>query len=99
ARQYSGSRRRTPSVVEGAAALPVHREILADGGYQGPKMARIMLRLATGGFRSSNDPGAKGFVVLPKRWIVSRRTILPTSAPSSGPLPSFERLRGAVPAG
>ena len=46
--------------------------IYADGGYSGP-MCRDAA--ATHGWRIeivSRDPQSKGFVVLPKRWVVER---------------------------
>jgi hypothetical protein len=40
-----------------------------------------------------------GFKILPRRWIVNRRTILPTFTPSSGRHPSCVHLGVRVPVG
>ena len=49
-------------------------KLYADGGYQGPEfraaMRRILSRVGVEIVKRSD--GAKGFVVLPKRWIVER---------------------------
>ena len=54
---------------------PFLMKLYADGGYQGPlfrrAVAKIMARVNVG--RSSSVPIAqKGFVALPKRWVVER---------------------------
>ena len=54
--------------------FPFLRKLYADGGYQGPvfqkAMARVLRRIDVEiGKRSDR---AKGFEVLPKRWIVER---------------------------
>ncbi len=53
---------------------PFLRKLLADGGYQGPVfeqgVARAMPRLDVEIVRRSD--AAKGFVVLPRRWVVER---------------------------
>jgi transposase len=53
--------------------FPVIEVIFADGGYQGP-IAAAKIR-ETGDWRLSivkRSDQAKGFVVLPKRWLVER---------------------------
>ena len=52
--------------------FPFIAKIFADAGYQGPKMARTIA--ATGPWKMEivKRSDAKGFVVLPKRWIVER---------------------------
>ena len=73
---------------------PFLLKLYADGGYQGPQfqaaLCRIMKQVNLEIVKRSD--AAKTFVVLPKRWIVNRRTILPKSTPSSGRHPSPERL-------
>ena len=54
--------------------FPFLRKLYADGGYQGPKfrkaMKRVLRRVKLEIIRRSD--AVKGFVVLPKRWIVER---------------------------
>jgi transposase len=69
-RRYPGSRRRHP-----AACNPVRDvSFLEDAAYQGPGFhkvwAKVLPHLETEIVRRSDH--AKGFVVLPKRWIVER---------------------------
>ena len=53
---------------------PFLKKLFADGGYQGPEfqkaLAKILLYLETEIVKRSDR--AKGFVVLPRRWIVER---------------------------
>jgi transposase len=53
---------------------PFLRKLYADGGYQGPEfqaaMKRTLSRLEVEIVKRSDQ--AKGFLVLPKRWIVER---------------------------
>ena len=53
---------------------PFLKKLFADGGYQGPEFQKALTRtlpqLETGIIKRSDQ--AKGFVVLPKRWIVER---------------------------
>ena len=53
---------------------PFLRKLYADGGYQGPQfrraMKRIMAQIDVQIVKRSDT--AKGFVVLPKRWVVER---------------------------
>jgi hypothetical protein len=66
------------------ARYPFLLKLYADGGYQGPQFRRAIkkiLRRVTLEIVKRSD-AAKGFVVLPKRWIVLPRTILPDSASS-----------------
>ena len=55
-------------------AFPFLVKLYADGGYQGPEFQRAMKRiLARVDLEIVKRLGhAKGFVVLPKRWIVER---------------------------
>jgi transposase len=54
--------------------FPFLRKLYADGGYQGPKfrkaVTRVLRRVRLEIVKRSD--AAKGFVVLPKRWIVER---------------------------
>src|SRR5277367_6401660 len=54
--------------------FPFLRKLFADGGYQGPQfqkaLARILPQLTTVIVKRSDR--AKGFEILPKRWIVER---------------------------
>ena len=53
---------------------PFLKKLFADGGYQGPEfqkaLTRILPRLKTDIIKRSDQ--AKGFVVLPRRWVVER---------------------------
>ena len=55
-------------------AFPFLVKLYADGGYQGPQfqsaMKRVLARVALEIVKRSDQ--AKGFVTLPKRWIVER---------------------------
>ena len=61
------------------ARYPFLVTLYADGGYQGPQFRRaikkILRRVNLEIVKRSDQ--AKGFVVLPKRWIVAARTMLP----------------------
>jgi len=63
---------------------PFLLKLYADGGYQGPQfqegLRRVCRRVRVEIVKRSDQ--AKGFVVLPKRWIMLPRTILPDSASS-----------------
>jgi transposase len=54
--------------------FPFLRKLFADGGYQGPKfqeaLAKVLPQLNVEIVKRSDQ--AKGFEVLPKRWIVER---------------------------
>jgi len=53
---------------------PFLKRLFADGGYQGPEFQKALTRtlpqLETGIIKRSDQ--AKGFVVLPRRWVVER---------------------------
>jgi transposase len=53
---------------------PFLKKLFADGGYQGPEfrkgLAKILPHLETEIVKRSDQ--AKGFVVLPRRWVVER---------------------------
>jgi len=57
-----------------AGQFPFLRKLFADGGYQGPKfreaLAKILPQLKTEIVKRSDK--AKGFEVLPRRWVVER---------------------------
>lgn len=54
--------------------FPFLKKLFADGGYQGPQfqkaLARILPQLTTSIVKRSDR--AKGFEVLPRRWVVER---------------------------
>ena len=53
--------------------FPFIERIFADGGYAGPKMALVAWRTGTWRLQIvKRSDAAKGFVVLPKRWVVER---------------------------
>jgi len=82
-------------------SFPFLLKLYADGSYQGPEFRqavdKVIADVNVEIVKRSDQ--AKGFVVLPRRWVVNRRTILPKSTPSSGRHPSPERLGEAVLAG
>ena len=53
---------------------PFLKKLFADGGYQGPEfqkaLTRILPQLKTDTIKRSDR--VKGFVVLPRRWVVER---------------------------
>src|SRR4051794_27860322 len=73
-RRYPGSRRRYPASCHSVRDVSVLEELFADGGYQGPEfhkaLTRILPQLKTDIIKRSDQ--AKGFVVLPRRWVVER---------------------------
>ena len=58
---------------------PFLRKLFADGGYQGPKFRaaqkKILPLLVTEIVKRSDH--AKGFEIIPRRWVVNHRTMLP----------------------
>jgi len=68
-------------------AFPFLTRLFADGGYRGAQfqgaIGRTLAQVTVEIVKRSDQ--AKAFVVLPKRWIVDRCTILARSPPSSGP--------------
>jgi transposase len=55
------------------ALFPFIERIYADGGYQGPRVRAAAARTGTWKIEIvKRSDIAKGFVVLPKRWIVER---------------------------
>ena len=55
------------------ALFPFIERIYADGGYQGPRVRAAAARTGTWAIEIvKRSDIAKGFVVLPKRWIVER---------------------------
>ena len=68
-------------------AYPFLLKLFADAAYQGPRFAQTVAKhlpgLAVEIVKRSDK--AKGFEVLPMRWVVDRCTILARSPPSSGP--------------
>ena len=66
--------------------FPYLEKLFADSAYQGPifanAIAKILSRVKIEIVKRSDQ--AKGFVALPKRWIVDHRTMLPVWV-SNGP--------------
>jgi transposase len=66
--------------------FPFLKTLFADGGYQGPQfakaIAKVLPHLDIEIVKRSDR--VSGFVVLPKRWIVTVCTMLPSST-LSGP--------------
>ena len=60
--------------------FPFLKTLFADSGYQGPKfakaLAKVLPHLDVEIVKRSDR--VRGFVVLPKRWIVTVRTMLPS---------------------
>ena len=59
---------------------PFLKKLFADGGYQGPEfhkaLTKLLPQLDTEIIKRSDQ--AKGFVVLPRRWVVTVCTMLPS---------------------
>jgi transposase len=62
------------TVEAGVSMYPFLQKLFADGGYQGPEfqkaLAKILPHLETQIVKRSDH--AKGFVVLPRRWVIER---------------------------
>jgi transposase len=58
--------------------FPFIERIFADGGYAGQKMALVVWRTGAWKLEIVKRTAAPGFEVLPKRWIVTVRTMLPS---------------------
>ncbi len=52
--------------------FPFIERIIADGGYAGPKMSALVARTGDWTLQIVKRSDVRGFVVLPKRWIVER---------------------------
>ena len=52
--------------------FPFIERILADGGYAGEKMVLVVCRTGAWNLEIVKRSDARGFEVLPKRWIVER---------------------------
>jgi transposase len=61
-----------PVLKEVRRLFPFLRRIIADGGYQGTDTACAVRQAAGAPLQIVRRSDAKGFVVLPKRWIVER---------------------------
>ena len=54
-------------------AFPWLRHVFADGGYAGPKLTEALTKLGTWTLEIvKRSDEAKGFVLLPRRWVVER---------------------------
>jgi len=53
-------------------SFPFIERIYADGGYQGPKMAKMVAKTGAWRLHIVKRSDLHRFVVLPKRWIVER---------------------------
>jgi transposase len=57
---------------EARLLFPFLERVIADAGYQGPKMAAAVARTGTWSLEIVRRCDRHRFVVLPKRWIVER---------------------------
>lgn len=57
---------------EARKRFPFIERIVGDGGYQGPKMAGLVKQTGAWTLEIVKRSDIRGFVVLPKRWIVER---------------------------
>lgn len=54
-------------------AFPWLRHVFADGGYAGPKLRQALAKLGAWTLEIvKRSDTAKGFVVIPRRWVVER---------------------------
>ena len=54
-------------------AFPWLRHIFADAGYSGPKLERALAKMGDWTMEiAKRSASAKGFVLLPRRWVVER---------------------------
>ena len=55
------------------SVFPWLRHVFADGGYAGPKLTEALAKLGTWTVEIvKRSDTAKGFVLLPRRWVVER---------------------------
>ena len=67
-----------PLLKEARRLFPFIVRLFADGGYQGPATAAAVHALGAWRLAIVKRPDqAKGFVVLPKRWLVERSVAWP----------------------
>lgn len=74
-----------PVLAEAKARAPDLQLLWADARYQGPLVATAATALGLRGEVVSKPPATKGFVVLPRRWVVER---------SFGWLSKYRRVAG-----
>jgi hypothetical protein len=60
--------------------FPFLQKLFADGGYQGPQFANAVVKILPSlEIEIVRRPDAAvGFTIVPKRWIVTVRTMLPS---------------------
>jgi transposase len=75
----------TPVLAEAKANAPQLHLLWADARYQGPLVATAAAALGLRVEVVRAPPGTKGFVVLPRRWVVER---------SFGGLSKYRRVAG-----
>ncbi len=61
-----------PVLAEAKARAPDLQLVWGDGRYQGPRVAQAAAAVGLRVEVVSKLPGQKGFVVLPRRWVVER---------------------------
>ena len=61
-----------PVLAEAKARAPNLQLVWGDGRYQGPLVAQAAAAVGLRVEVVSKPPGQKGFVVLPRRWVVER---------------------------
>ena len=61
-----------PALAEAKARAPDLHLVWGDGRYQGPLVAQAAQAFGLRVEVVSKPPGAKGFAVLPRRWVVER---------------------------
>jgi transposase len=74
-----------PVLAEAKTQAPTLQLLWADARYQGPLVATAAAALGLRVEVVSKPPGTKGFVVLPRRWVVER---------SFGWLSKYRRVAG-----
>ena len=62
-----------PLLASIRSAFPWLRHVFADGGYAGPKLMEALAKIGTWRLEIiKRSDAAKGFVLLPRRWVVER---------------------------
>ena len=95
-RRRAGSRRRPRAASNRAPFVPLHRDHLRHGGYQGPRMAATVATTGCWKLEIVKRTDAHRFVALPKRWIGANVRLATGASPATSSVIHRCRLRPAM---